>query len=108
MILISLFYCYKYEYMDDWKKFNETLLLEKEDFYSHLNMEDISDADYARTRSVCEDYEMKDLGEYHDLYVQSSTLLIADLFENVWDMFLKIYELDAAPGRCFFTALGLA
>ena len=38
---------YPYEYMDDWKKFNETLLPEKGDFYIHLNMEDITDGDYA-------------------------------------------------------------
>ena len=41
---------YPYEYMDDWEKFNETLLPKKEDFYSHLNMEDITDADYAQQK----------------------------------------------------------
>ena len=44
---------YPYEYMDKWKKFNETLLPEKEDFYSHLNMEDIIDADYTHGKRVC-------------------------------------------------------
>ena len=39
-----------YEYMEDWEKFNEALLTEKEDFYSHLNMEDINDADYAHAK----------------------------------------------------------
>ena len=58
-----------YEYTDDWEKFNETLLPEKEDFYSHLNMEDITDADYAHAERVCKDFEIKNLGEYHDLYV---------------------------------------
>ena len=73
---------YPYEYMDDWKKFNETLLPEKKDFYSHLNMEDIIDAEYANTKRVCKDFEIKNLGEYHGLYVQSNTLLLAYVFEN--------------------------
>ena len=46
---------YPYQYMNDWEKFNETSLLEKEDFYSHLNMEDITDADYAPAKRVCKD-----------------------------------------------------
>ena len=45
--------------MNDWEKFNETSLPEKEDFYSHLNMEDIADTDYAPTKKVCQDFEMK-------------------------------------------------
>ena len=47
---------YLYEYMDDWEKFNETSLPEKEDFYSHLNMEDITDADYVYAKKVCKDF----------------------------------------------------
>ena len=50
-------------------RFNETSLPEKEDFYSHLNMEYITDADYPHTKRVCKDSEMKNLREYHDLYV---------------------------------------
>ena len=50
--------------MDDWEKFNETSLLEKEDFYSHLNMEDITGADYAHGKRGCRDFETKSLGEY--------------------------------------------
>ena len=67
---ISLFRkgVYPYEYMDDWEKFNETSLLEK-DFYCHLNMEDIGDLDYTHAKTVCKDFEMKNLGEYNDLYV---------------------------------------
>ena len=41
---------YPYEYIDDWEKFNKTALPQKEDFYSHLNMEDIIDADYVHTK----------------------------------------------------------
>ena len=52
----------KVVYMDDWEKFNETSLLEKEYFYSHLNMEYITDADYAHAKRVCKDFEIKILG----------------------------------------------
>ena len=89
--------------MDDWEKFNETSSLEKEDFYSHLNMEDITDADYVHAKRVCKDFEIKNLGEY-DLYVQSDTLLLADVLENFRNMCLKIYELDPAK---FLSAPGL-
>ena len=63
--------------MNDWGKFNEISLLEKESFYSHLNMEDIADADYAQAKRVCRDFEMKNSGEYRDLFVQSNRLLLA-------------------------------
>ena len=58
---------YPYEYMDDWEKFNETLLPEQEEFYSNLNMEDITDADYTHAKIVSKDFEIKYFGEYHDL-----------------------------------------
>ena len=59
--------------MDDCKKLNETSLPEKEDFCSCLNIEDIIDADCTHAKRVCEDFEIKNLGEYHNLYVQSET-----------------------------------
>ena len=68
--------------MDDWEKFMEPQSPEKQDFYSYLNMEDITNADYSQRKRVCKDYQIKDLGEYHDLYVQINTLLFADVFEN--------------------------
>ena len=60
---------YPHEYIDDWAIFSERSLPEKEDFYSHLNIEDITDADYAHAKRVCTSFEIKDLGEYHDLHV---------------------------------------
>ena len=57
------------------KKFNETSLLENKDFYSHLNMEDITDAGYTLAKGVSKYFEIKNLGEYHDLYVRSNWLL---------------------------------
>ena len=91
---------YSYKYMDDWEKLNETSLSEKEDFYSHLNLEDITDADYTRTKRVCKDSETKSLGEYHDLYVQSDTLLLADVFNTSWNTYSEIYGLDPAHFFC--------
>ena len=85
---------YPYEYMDDWEKFNEPILTEKEEFYSNLNMEDIADADYMHAKRVCKDFEIKNIGEYHDLYLKSYTLFLADVFENLRKMCLKIYHLD--------------
>ena len=40
---------------------------------SHLNMENITDEDYGHVKRVCKDFEIKNLGEYHDIYVQSDT-----------------------------------
>ena len=91
--------------MNDWENFNEASLPEKEDFYNHLNMEDITNGDYTHAKRVCKDFEIKNLGEYHDLYVQSDTLLLADVFENFRSMCLEIYELD--PSK-FLSAPGLA
>ena len=59
-------------------------------------MEDITHADCAHVKRVREDFAIKNLGQYHDLYVQSNTLLIADVFKNFWNMCLEIYELNRA------------
>ena len=80
--------------MDYWEKFNETLLPEKEDFYSQVSMEDITDVDYTNAKRVCKDFEIKNLGEYHGLYVQSDTLMLLHLFANFRDMCLEIYDVD--------------
>ena len=76
----------------------------KRNFYSHLKVEDIADADYMRRRIVCKDFKIKNLGEYHDLYVQIDTSLLVDVFENFWNVYLEIYELFTA---CFLTTPGL-
>ena len=68
-------------------------------------MEDITDADYRHAKNVCKDFEIKSLGEHHNLYVQSHTLLLADVFQNFQNMCFEIYGLD--PPR-FLTALALA
>ena len=87
---------YPYEYIDNWKRFNETSLPSKESFYSNLNMEKMEDIDYRHGNNVFNKFKLNNLGEYHDLYVQSDTLLLADVLENFRDMCLKEYELDPA------------
>ena len=104
-ILLWRKHVYPYEYMYGWGKFNETSLSQKKEFYSKLIMEDITDADYMHTKRVCEDFEIKHLGEYHDLCLKSDTLLLADVFENFRKMYLKVYELYPAK---FLLAPGLA
>ena len=101
---------YSYEYMDAWEKFNETTSAEKEEFYKNSNMEDITDADSMHARRVCKDFEIKKLGEYHDLYLKSDTLILAYVFQNFRKMCLKIYHLDpvtflSAPGLAWQAAL---
>ena len=96
---------YPYEYMDSWEKFNETSLPSKKGFYSKLNMENIDDIDYRHGNNVFKSFKLENLGDYHDLYVQSDPLLLADLFKNFRDMCIKEYEQDPAH---FLSAPGLA
>ena len=87
---------YPYEFMDSWQRFDETSLPDKEDFYSNLKMDDITDVDYRHGKTVFEYLINKNLGDYHDLYVQSNTLLIADVLENFRNICIKVYDLDPA------------
>ena len=96
---------YPYEYMDNWEIINERSLPDEKAFYSKLNLEDITDKDYAHAQKVFEEFKLKNLGDYHDLYVQSDTLLLADVFENFRNKCIEIYELDPAH---FLSAPGLA
>ena len=85
-------------------------MFEKEEFYSNVNMEDIADADYNHAKEVCKDFEIKYLGEYHDLYLKRDTLLLADVFEKFKKMCFVIYEIDPAyffliPGLTWQVAL---
>ena len=91
--------------MDNWERFDETLLPSKESFYSNLNMENIDDIDYRHGNNVFRRFKFKNLGEYPDLFVQSDTLLLPDVFENFRNTFLKVYKLDPAH---FLSLPGLA
>ena len=96
---------YPYEYMDNWERFDETSLPDKESFYSNLNMENIDDIDYRHGNNVFKKFKLKHLGEYHDLYMKSDTLLLADVSENFRNKCLKVYKLDPAH---FLSLPGLA
>ena len=91
--------------MDTWERFSEISLPNKEDFYSNLNMEDISDIDYRHANNVFKRFKLENLGNYHDLYVQSDTLSLADVFNNFRDMCIKDYEPDPVH---FLSLPGLA
>ena len=106
MILTSLFCYYEIypqEYVDSWERFNETTLPNKKAFYSKLYLEDITDEDYMHAQKVFEELKLKNLVQKHDLYVQSDTLLLADVSEHFRNKCIEIYELDPvhflpAPG----------
>ena len=87
---------YPYEYIDSWERFDEKSLPDKETFYSSLNMEDITDVDHRHAKRVFKSLNNKNLGDYHDVYVQSDTLLVAYVFENFRSKCIEIYELDPA------------
>ena len=89
--------------MDDWEKVNETTLPEKEEFYSNLDLEDFTEADYMHAKRVCKDFEIKNLAEHHDFYLKNNVLLLADVFENFRKMYLKIYELHR-PREIYFSS----
>ena len=69
--------------MDSWKRFKEESLPDKESFYSELSNEHITNEDYEYAQKVWNTFNIKNLGEYHDLHVESDTLLLADVFEMI-------------------------
>ena len=85
---------YPYEYMDDWDKFNEINLPSIDNFYSKLKLENIDKKDYNHALKVCDTFNIKNLGDYHDLYVQSDTAQLTDVFENFRSVCLNHYQLD--------------
>ncbi|KAL9971514.1 hypothetical protein ACROYT_G017685 [Oculina patagonica] len=95
---------YPYDYMDSFDKFN-TELPTKEEFYSILNNEHISDNDYKHAQNVCKTFEIKNMGEYHDLYPKSDVLLLADVFESFRKTCLEFYKLDPCH---YFTSPSLS
>ena len=95
---------YPYDYMDSFDKFNEKLPT-KEDFYSILNDQHISNKDYQHAKTVWETFKLENMGEYHDLYLKSDILLLADVFENFRKTCLEYYKLDPCH---YFTSPGLS
>ena len=96
---------YPYDYMDSFEKFNKTELPTKEEFYSILNNEHISDEDYCHAENVWNTFKSQTMGEYHDLYLKSDILLLADVFENFRKTCLQYYKLDPCH---YFTSPGLS
>ena len=96
---------YPYDYVSSLEKLTETQLPPKEEFYSKLNDEDISDDDYQHAINVWNTFECKSIRDYHNLYLKSDVLLLSDVFENFRKTCLKHYKLDPAH---YYTSPGLA
>ena len=96
---------YPYDYMDSFDKFNKTDLPAREAFYSILNDENITIEDHKHARNVWNEFQLNTMGEYHDLYLKSDVLLLADCFENFRKSCLKYYKLDPCH---YFTSPGLS
>ena len=96
---------YPYEFMDGFEKFEKKQLPKKTSFFSRLNQEKVSDEDFAHAQRVWKEFECKNMGDFHDLYLLSDVLLLADVMESFRKLCEKHYELDPAH---FFTTPGLA
>ena len=96
---------YPYDYMNCLEKFSETQLPIKEDFYSKLNDCNITDKEYKHAQDIWEKFGINNLGEYHDLYLKTDVLLLADVFEEFRNICLENYNLDPA---WYYTSPGLS
>ncbi|CAB4013255.1 Gastrula zinc finger [Paramuricea clavata] len=96
---------YPYEYMSCWEKFDDKSLPEKSAFYSSLYEEEVNDNDYSRACKVYKKFDCKSLGDYHDLYLKTDVLLLADVFEDFRRVCLDAYKLDPAH---YISAPGLS
>ena len=96
---------YPSEYINSWDRFNETQLPPINAFYSNLNMSSISEEDYQHAQQVWKEFGIHNLGDYHDLYLRTDVVLLANVFEAFRDTCLKHYKLDPAH---FYTSPGLA
>ena len=85
---------YPYDFMDSFEKFNQTELPTKDQFYSILNDQDITDDEYGHAKKVWKTFKIKTMGEYHDLYLGSDMLLLTDVFENFRKTCMQYYKLD--------------
>ena len=94
-----------YDYWDGPDKANENQLPSRESFYSRLKEENITEDDYAHAQKVWAEFELQSLGEYHDLYLKTDVLILADVFEKFRTVCMKHYSLDACH---YFSSPGLA
>ena len=91
--------------MGSWERLNEEPILNKEYYYSQLNKECITEEEHKHMQKVVKEFNIKNLGEYRDFYVQSDTTLLADVFEHFRNKCIEIYELYPAH---FLSAPGLS
>ena len=103
--LVSRKGVYPYEFMDGFDKFEKKQLPKKAAFFSRLNQEKVTDENYQRAQKVWEEFSIQTMGEFHDLYLKTDVLLLADVMESFRKLCEKNYELDPAH---FFTTPGLA
>ena len=96
---------YPYDYMDCFEKFNQIELPTKDEFFSVLNDQHVTNREYDHARKVWEIFNLKNMGEYHDLYLKSDLLLLADVFESFRKTCLQYYKLDPCH---YFTSPGLS
>ena len=96
---------YAYDYMDCFEKFDQTELPTKEQFYSILNDQHVTNGEYDHGRKVWKTFDIKTMGEYHDLYLKSDVLLLADVFESFRKTCLQYHKLDPCH---YFTCPGLS
>ena len=96
---------YPYDCMDIFEKFEEKKLPNKEDFYSVMNDEHITNDDYKHAKNVWNAFKIKSMGEYHDLYLGTDVFLLADVFENFRKTSLQYYKLDPCH---YFISPGLS
>ena len=96
---------YPYDYMSNFDKFNDTQLPTKDEFYSQMNNTNITDEEYSHAQNVWNTFQLKTMSEYHDLYLKSDVLLLADVFENFRKTCLEYYRLDPCH---YFTSPGLS
>ena len=96
---------YPYDFMDSFEKFNNRELPTKDQFYSILNDEHITDDEYIHAKEVWDTFYIKTMGEYHDLYLVSDVLLLTDVFENFRKTCMQYYKLDPCH---YFTSPGLS
>ena len=82
--------------MDSWERFIEEQLPATDKFYSNLNLKDINKDDYRYAQKLWSTFNIKNLGEHHDLYVQSDAAKLADISEQFRTLCFKEYELDPA------------
>ena len=91
---------YSYDYMDSFDKFNQTTLPTKEQFFSQLNNEFISDDDYKHAKKVWRGFNLKSVGQYYDLYLLSNILLLAEVFKKFQENVFTV--LQNRPSRLFY------